>query len=71
MFRAAPALEMLQDKWERMMKDKRFEQVHSAIEAGLRNVRKWYKKMDDTDVYVVTMGTWLNEIIAPLLMLNW
>jgi hypothetical protein len=56
MYRAVPALEMLQDKWERMSRNRRFEPVHSAIHAGLKNVRKWYKKMDDTDVYVVTMG---------------
>jgi hypothetical protein len=56
MYRAVPALEMLQDKWERMLRNRHFEPVHSAIHAGLKNVRKWYKKMDDTDVYVVTMG---------------
>jgi hypothetical protein len=56
LYRVAPTLEILQDKWERMLADDRFAPVQSAIRAGLRNVRKWYQHLDDTDVYIMAMS---------------
>lgn len=52
---------MIQDQWEKKLTNPLFKSVHTAIEAGLKNVRKWYRRMDDTDVYILTMV--LNPVI--------
>lgn len=31
-------------------------EVEEAIDAGLKNLDKWYNKTDDTDVYFVCLG---------------
>jgi hypothetical protein len=49
----------MQDAWENMAKHDRFEEVHAAIDAGLENLRKWYRKVDDTDAYFICLGSLL------------
>ena len=39
-----------------MAKHDRFEQVHTAIDARLENLQKWYRKVDDTDAYFISLG---------------
>jgi hypothetical protein len=35
----------------------RFAEVEDAIRAGLKNLEKWYRKADETDVYFICLGT--------------
>jgi hypothetical protein len=51
-----PFLEFLQTRWETLLDDPEFEPVHHGIQAGLENLNKWYRKLDDTDVYFVCLG---------------
>jgi hypothetical protein len=55
---------VIQDKWEKHRANPAFRQLHSAIEAGLQNIRKWYRRMDDTDVYILAM------VLNPVLKMN-
>ncbi|KZT27265.1 hypothetical protein NEOLEDRAFT_1061268, partial [Neolentinus lepideus HHB14362 ss-1] len=50
---AIPILENLQNGWESMAKDSHFSQVKDAINAGLDNLRKWYKKTDASSAYFI------------------
>lgn len=34
----------------------KFTELSAAIEAGLQNLDKWYRKTDDTDVYFICLG---------------
>lgn len=52
-----PILETLQTSWEQMLADPQFAPVHAGLEHGLANLRKWYKKTDETDIYFVCMRT--------------
>lgn len=52
---------MIQDQWEKKLTNPVFRSVRAAIEAGLTNIRKWYRRMDDTDVYILSMV--LNPVI--------
>jgi hypothetical protein len=56
-WRTIPVLEFMQEAWENMAVLKKFEDVREAIEAGLANIRKWYRKVDDTDAYFICLGT--------------
>ncbi len=51
-----PVLEFLQQSWERMADAPKFRELEDAIYGGLANVRKWYNKTDDTDVYFICLG---------------
>ena len=59
-WRTIPVLEFLQEAWENMLRHKKFEEVHIPIEAGLANLRKWYRKVDDTNAYFICLGQWLH-----------
>jgi len=54
-------MELIQDRWEHYAKNEEFKEVSQCIEAGLKNLRKWYRRMDDTDAYVMSMA--LNPVI--------
>jgi hypothetical protein len=47
---------MLQSKWDNLSENGRYEPVHEALAAGLRNMAKWYRKADDTSIYFVSHG---------------
>jgi hypothetical protein len=51
-------LEFLHNAGAIMTAHPRFEDVSHALEAGLENLRtrKWYCKIDDTDVYFICLG---------------
>jgi hypothetical protein len=49
-------LEFLQEAWTNMAAHPRFAEVSDAINDGLDNLRKWYRKIDDTDVYFICLG---------------
>ncbi|KAM6502733.1 hypothetical protein JOM56_002710 [Amanita muscaria] len=49
-----PLLEKLQSDWKDLLIDDEYEPVHHAIEAGLKNVQKWYKETNDTSMYFIS-----------------
>ena len=55
----------------------KFSELQDAIEAGLENLRKWYRRTDDTDVYFICLGKrcvkWQVALLTrvPALDLNW
>jgi hypothetical protein len=49
-------VEMLQSKWEDLLENDRYEPVHEALAAGLKNMGKWYRKADDTSIYFISHG---------------
>ena len=55
-WQAIPVLEFLQESWTNMAVHPKFSELSGAIEAGLQNLNKWYRKTDDTDVYFICLG---------------
>lgn len=55
LLRALPALEFMQEKWEAMSKLRKYAPVADGLKCGLENLRKWYKNMDDTDIYMISV----------------
>lgn len=53
--RALPALEFMQEKWETMAKIEKYKPVVKGLENGLANLGKWYRNMDDTDIYFISL----------------
>jgi len=35
----------------------KFAEVEHAIRKGLKNINKWYRKVNDTDAYFICLGT--------------
>jgi len=60
---------MLQSKWEELLKNERYEPVYEALEAGLRNIAKWYRKASDTSIYFISHGEDLSPLVFPQLTL--
>lgn len=50
-------LEFMQTRWEALLTQEEFAPVHEGICAGLTNLNKWYRKLDDTDFYFICLGT--------------
>jgi hypothetical protein len=55
-WQAIPVLEFLQQSWENMAAHEKFSSITHALEAGLKNLKKWSQKTDDTDVYFICLG---------------
>ncbi|PSS37546.1 hypothetical protein PHLCEN_2v622, partial [Hermanssonia centrifuga] len=55
-WRTIPTLECLQERWEIMVKEPKFAKISFAIEAGLEKLRKWYKAVDDSDMYFICLA---------------
>ena len=49
-------MEELQFQWEDLLKNDEYKQVHHALEAGLKNMKKWYQAMDNTSIYFISHG---------------
>jgi hypothetical protein len=49
-----------------MANTSKFARFSTAIEAGVANLRKWYSKTDDTDVYFICLGMYFVSILMPL-----
>ena len=60
---------MLQSKWEELLNNERYKPVHEALEAGLRNMAKWYRKASDTLIYFISHGEDLSPLVCPQLTL--
>lgn len=52
-----PLLEKVQSDWESRSNNPAYELVKPALEAGLQNMSKWYRKTDDTSIYFISHGT--------------
>lgn len=57
-----PTIEFLLLSLEAAKKHKTFIPIHDAISAGITNLTKWYRKLDNCHVYAVSSGT-LNQMI--------
>ena len=55
-WQAIPVLEFLQELWTNMAAYPKFAELSDDIEAGLQNLNKWYRKMDDTDIYFICLS---------------
>lgn len=55
-WRTIPVLEFLLQSWENMAELPRFSEVEHAIQKGLENINKWYRKVNDTDAYFICLG---------------
>ena len=51
-----PLLKQLQTEWETLHSDDKYFSVKHALNAGLKNMAKWYWKMDDTSIYFISHG---------------
>ena len=49
-----PLLEKVQSSWEALLENHEYQPVNHALEAGLQNMRKWYRKTDDTSIYFIS-----------------
>jgi hypothetical protein len=52
---------MIQARWENLRDNPDYKPIRSAIEAALVNVTKWYKRLNDTDCYILCMA--LNPVL--------
>jgi hypothetical protein len=55
-YRTIPILKFSQETWENMARTPKFVEISGAITRGLKNLTKWYRKVDDTDTYFVCLG---------------
>jgi hypothetical protein len=55
--RVLPMLELLISKWEDLLTNPEYLPVHSALEAGIALLEKYYWQADDTDAYFIAHGT--------------
>jgi len=55
-WRTIPVLEFLLQSWENMAELPRFSEVEHAIQKGLENINKWYRKVNDTDAYFICLA---------------
>lgn len=55
-------LKFLIETWGNMSRYLKFSgELGSAIESGIENLEKWYKRTDDTDVYFVCLGEFIDS----------
>jgi hypothetical protein len=48
-----------------MRNSERYASLQSAIDDGIENLKKWYRRMDETDGYVITLGTLRIRVSVP------
>jgi hypothetical protein len=57
-WRIIPSLEFLIKRWESMAEQHKFRDVKDAITNGVDNLKKWYRKVDNTlAAYFICLGT--------------
>ncbi|KAG0701880.1 ribonuclease H-like domain-containing protein [Suillus ampliporus] len=61
---AIPVLEFLQQTWQNMAGSSKFDNFSNAINSGINNLRKWYHKIDKTDVYFICLALDPNYKVA-------
>ncbi|KAI0731269.1 hypothetical protein C8Q76DRAFT_599836, partial [Earliella scabrosa] len=50
-----PTLESLSSRWEHKLDDPMYAPFHDALKAALSKLNKYYLKLDDTDVYILSL----------------
>jgi hypothetical protein len=55
MWKTLGCIEFLQSRWEHSATEARMAPLRTAIQAGLENFGKWYRRMDNTDAHVVAL----------------
>ncbi|KAM6491167.1 hypothetical protein JOM56_013406, partial [Amanita muscaria] len=55
LYRALPALKVLQSAWEAKLKESRYEIYHEAIKDGLAKLMKYYCRFDEKTAYVLAL----------------
>ena len=45
-------LELLMSEWEELLDDLEYEPVHEGLRAGVKLLEKYYRRTDETDVYI-------------------
>ena len=45
----------MQQKWEHMVKNPKYAQIVPALKAGLENLRKWYRILDNSSIYFICL----------------
>ena len=58
-YKVYPLLGLLQSKWEQLHDNASYAPVKHALEAGLENMKKWNKKMDETSIYFILNGKYI------------
>ena len=58
-----PVLEFLQQTWENMAAVSSFSEIKAPIHAGLKNLGKWYRKTDDTNIYFILLSEYIYNIL--------
>ena len=48
-------VESMQQKWERMSKSTKYEQIAPALKSGLENLCKWYQALDNSNIYFICL----------------
>lgn len=66
-YKVYPLLRWLQSKWEGLCDDPSYAPVKHALEAGLKNMKKWYKKTDETSIYFISHGKYVISQLLSLL----
>ena len=51
-----PLIEKVQSDWESRSLNPVYAPVKHALEAGLKNMSKWYRKADVTSIYFISHG---------------
>ena len=52
-----PTIEFLMKRWETMAQQQRFKDVKLPIEQGIKNLQKWYRKVEGTsNVYFLCLS---------------
>ena len=51
-----PLLEKVQSDWESRSNNRMYKLVKPALDAGLKNMSKWYRKTDDMSIYFISHG---------------
>ena len=67
-WRTIPVLKFLQRMWGTMANTLKFHELKDAINGGLKNLDKWYRKTKDTNAYFICLGKCLDDLISTSLM---
>ena len=46
---------MLALRWDAKSRDPKYATFHPALEKGLAKINKYYKKLDNTDMYILAL----------------
>jgi len=47
---------MLLSDWEDLLDKKEYALVHASLQAGIKGLKKYYRKSDDTSAYFISHG---------------